>query len=698
MFQRLTVALLLVLIVSIDSAVAADDPSPQIYLPYLQFGEGGTISVERRMEILDSIRTLAIATQSAALEVDPDALLPFLRSIPELTQVEQSDASISGRFSDGRSFVIPLLAPYDDTARPFPLPFDDERITQQRAGTVDPTLKTQRSRKPASSAARNRHAANDTLLELPAGKRAFLEAAPHCFQQNLERIGRWLTEKNYEVTIGSADIPTLKNLGELGLFHFGAHGGLALSAHGVDRYALSTATRMNSENDRLYQIDIVSDRLTYMLAWFDSPSATDPMGCGLEWNYAITEEFVEEYLSFSANSLVWLDASLGAADSAGSLRLALYGKGATLIASWTDRMLARVATTANNYSYAFLTGTSDIPINPAFRPFDVNNIHQYLMAEGLDTSIYCDAPISAGEPCPLESEYRAILLFMPAADQDQHFGLLAPTIKTVRTYSGELDEGEAPITLEVNGLFGSVEGQVLVNDVELELLQWTPEQILAAIPANGAASAGLVTVVVDGHASNPVPLTEWRGRFRWEHDLTGELWPEFITEYDCDLHFRADFHNYRETLTETAITPPLVEIVDTENSQCSWSMSGETTDVDGSRHLLTGNGVMRWRPLWDPPEDTLHFDGGLFPQERQIQAQISGIAYGRYRVFNEAGEVTTDTFQPIGTTHVLTLELDGNWNIIGETERSFYPWGGIEHLVWWSDIEANFAPFTEPAR
>lgn len=83
------------------------------------------------------------------------------------------------------------------------------------------------------------------------------------------------------------------------------------------------------------------------------------------------------------------------------------------------------------------------------------------------------------------------------------------TMTTVETPTGA--------TLVVNGTFPSTSGKGQIVDASGTYLltpsAWSKAQIQFSLPPGGNGAAGLVTVFSDeGVASNPVPLTEWKGQ------------------------------------------------------------------------------------------------------------------------------------------------------------------------------------------
>jgi len=134
--------------------------------------------------------------------------------------------------------------------------------------------------------------------------------------------------------------------------------------------------------------------------------------------------------------------------------------------------------------------------------------------------------------------------------------------------------------LGVFGEFGWEQGKVFVGGQEVAVKQWGYWGITCDLPPD---VAGDVYVEVNGRKSNVVPLTEWKGQFRYtykscrcENILDCHYYP-VEWKLICDFRFRQDIQSFG------AMESPL-STQGAADSKCRWDLSGDpkcSTDCVG---------------------------------------------------------------------------------------------------------------------
>lgn len=220
--------------------------------------------------------------------------------------------------------------------------------------------------------------------------------------------------------------------------------------------------------------------------------------------------------------------------------------------------------------------------------------------------------------------------------------------------------------------------------------------IQAELPPRGPGAAGDIVVKVRNHPSNGAPLTEWRGQVRWREQYDQALGAGPYAEVTCDLHLRANFHPWRERFGDAVVWPPLADVVEGQDSRCTWQMSGESSYVEPStgvvvRGVLSGSGEFTWRPPSAGPGPYLGFSGSIAPQgaERGIGFSAIGLVSGQWTVYRNGVLTSTSPHRLLGTGPV-RLPLDGRFNIQAGSSTFAFPQGPV--TTTWGAIPARFAP------
>src|SRR5262249_13805167 len=144
----------------------------------------------------------------------------------------------------------------------------------------------------------------------------------------------------YTGTSEEATLAALRTVSGEGVFYIRAHGGRGSIHHDnstQDVYALWTASEVldPEEEDKSPRLsdDLLLQRVVYMLFRNDFWSQQIRLDFLKARHYGITGEFISKYMSFSDDSLVYVDACNGASDP--SFRTSF--KNASVFVGWNER-------------------------------------------------------------------------------------------------------------------------------------------------------------------------------------------------------------------------------------------------------------------------------------------------------------------------------------------------------------------------
>lgn len=540
---------------------------------------GSGLTPEQRMAALDDVEAVIASRPGTDFDADTQALVAFLQSRAEFTAVGTSDdGTIWARFADGTLVFIVHSAPADEgpgkamdyllsapdrlhPRRDLPAPARTSLTFSAGTGTV-PT---------------------SPRFRLLNGVGSFFGGSdPRGAVQGM------LTQKGYTGTSGAATLAALRGVSGDGIFYFRTHGGAAFRQLGLDEdlYAMWTASPAldpaDEKNDPQLVDDLKNKRIGYML--FRNTRWTQ----GLPFipedrHYGITHRFIEHYMSFGQNSLVYLDACDGGHWP--FVRDAFKKKGASVFVGWNERALFSAMGRTAQFVFDRLLGANTFnPESPPQRPFNYIVLPDDPKFGNGKTYGYSVGTDRAGGPILAE------LGFYPVQGD---FGFLAPSIKRM-----EVDEVKQELT--IHGLFGQDPGtdkKVTVGGAQTGVKQWKEEEIVVDLPPS---LAGNVIVAVRDHESNPAPLTEWKGVFHYTADVSAVAFLPANTlqqEVACsNVHIRADVHDYREKPGAPPISPPdPIPFVAARDSRCDWQFSGSGTNTDGVTGTLSGGGLLPWQ-------------------------------------------------------------------------------------------------------
>ncbi|MCC6194112.1 MAG: hypothetical protein IT518_06540 [Burkholderiales bacterium] len=368
--------------------------------------------------------------------------------------------------------------------------------------------------------------------ELPFSTKARLL---HSFGTNFEGQGPidemrgYLTGKGWTVRAGAegdAHVGTLKGVGGDGYFYINTHGGRGRVDDPKEPegkiYSIQSSTLVDADYERVFDADLTALRLVHFTARNGGTITVAGIPITGDWDtrYAITYRFVERYMSFANESVVYINACYSSRDAA--FVNAFLGKGAGVYLGWAETVSAASAYQSAPYFVDRMLGANQHPTQetPPQRAFPYDAVLQDMGKRGLATDQATGAQ--------LQATAKAGLLFPP---------IFAPSIRYVAV-------DEMAQTLTLTGEFGQERPKVTVGGTEVAVNSWSATEIETTLPLTGPASSGDVVVTVRDVKSNARQLTEWSIPLKYQWTNAGD-----VTGWKFDgtgtLRLRADVGGYR---------------------------------------------------------------------------------------------------------------------------------------------------------
>jgi len=559
------------------------------------YGDAPEIPIEQRMTTLEEVTNFLNTLPVVDRDTDNQVVADYLASRPEFSVSGISpDGTVWAEFTDGRDFYFFNNSPIDPGTE---------------AGTDQGYYSDPPSSFHSASAILtgfreeiNRGVSAQTILqsgfvELPNTNQVrMMNALGAWYDEWVDKpfgdINNMLQEHGYNFVDSEPTIDNLKKVNGDGIFIFSTHGGEVKDS----QYGLWTSTPTNSFNDTKYVNDLSVGRVAYAIAKHDKnikydPEREDPNSeyCQSEEgacekpymyasHYAITGDFVKEYMSFGGNTLVVINACTSHSES---IRNAFLGKkNVSVYAGWTNEVQADFSINTLALFIDRLLGVNkELPKeNPEVRPFDAVTVQKYMEEKGK----YQDPWKGATFEVSTSGSTSLILV---------------PSIQFMEVHE-DSDE------LFIFGMFGTDEGEVLINKTKAKVVNWKSDVVVVKLKEEGSGSAGDTIVKVGDRESNTVPLTEWRGKIHYEADYIS-LAPNLKMEIEMDIHLRADVHAARENPWE-APQDRTIKLSLVDDSEANFKAYGSST-VGGAKFELTGSGSIP--TLNDQPNhEKAHFD------------------------------------------------------------------------------------------
>ena len=546
-------------------------------------GGGGSITdAQRAVALSEAAGYFAALKASLSRAEAADQMAQYLRGRSEFEAADTTaDGNVWGRFTDGRLAIF-LNNTLVGTGNPVPVERAPLRPCRQ-----SPNAGGYPSNIPGSPV---------VWISIPLGSG---------FAQNGVSVSDLTSMRGY-TPVWRSEVEDLKDVHDVGILFvdgLGDHAELR-GAAATPEYAVCTATAVEPAKEALYAADLAGHRLLYMFAATDTLSGADKTG----WYYAFTAQFVQEYMSFSANSLAFVATSGAASDP--TFTNAFLARGASAFAGFTGPVEPASSQRAVSVFFDRTTGDnqSDPKESPPQRAFDWQRVLTWMQSNQYD---YGD---EAGTS-------RLVVLTQGSGNT---CGPLAPSIAMM--YADPAQE-----KLYLWGIFGDnpgSKGQVTINgSTAMPVLDWGydgaagMDRITCQIATEGPDSYGDVQVVVGGITSNIRQLSRYKGEFTLTEDTgDGRKYQIFLT-----LQFRVDLLTYR---TEPGGQPTY----DTDNlvnadmaSTGDYQCNGSTEGGDGSRLDWSGQGIGLHNNI-DGASDPKGFIAGAWfdPQNLKMQVYVSG--------------------------------------------------------------------------
>jgi hypothetical protein len=645
---------------------------------------GNDLPPEQRMEILTSISDFH---DSLPADGDPEegkqALIEYLRSLSEIKSAGLTqEGNIWGQFIDGR--VLKLIE-----ATPFP----PEELILSNSNSPIPD--------PSSPHFANIHLSTNTYLtnyslfdqseisdiqmnnagysNLPESSKALvMSSLPQRMGGEWDLVRAYLELVNYDI---GATIPSVDNLkmqvNDVGVFYFATHGmkadfvddkGIIIPKPSIEdpeakrAYAgFLTSTPMNTENDKAYADDLDNKRLTYA-ATYDTlgrgivgieryKPGKEPTGRELVWVYAITEKFIEKYMSFSENSFVYVSACHSYQDI---LVQAFVKKNATVYAGWTSYTYGREAILVPTYVFQLLLGVEGHleaaeKTKHHYRSFDQVAIWDFLRKRGMDRI----------------EKYDSSLKFYGNKKV-----ILAPSIKW-------MDVSEIEKELHLIGAFGEVPGKVIIDDVEIPLVgAWHPDKLIVELPPIDSSNGyGEVSVVVSEHEGNPVDLTRWIGELSYTVEPL-EIWaPGLQQKVVVEFMIRADVHPYREKPEDDPEYRDIVPFTIQDDLSGHWEFSGRGTNSACTDIELNGEGDLSVELEETGSQSYFGIWGDIYPEQKKLDVRLQLMvlpgAGGTMTTINTCGggEHTLPQMLIIFDNLIQSIEMDMDQDFVIQEDK-----------------------------
>lgn len=535
---------------------------------------GSTTTPQQRMAALDAVELIVSALPRQSFDANTKLLVDYLKVLPPFVDAGSSaDGTVWATFKGGQMMFIVNGGPPDGPQVPAAAQKFGGRATTapRESSALIPSTVDSPAATPSSS-----QASSGTV---PKSERFHLFNALGSYYSGSDPrsdIRAMLTANGYTGTSEDATLSALRSVSGDGIFYLRAHGGSGSYKSDVstqDVYALWTASEAidasEEMNDAKLTVDLATHRVVYMLFRNDRWSVALPAIVEKNRHYGITDSFINHYMSFSENSLIYIDAC----ESANHPNLRAAFKNASVFAGWNERAAISVLGLSARYVFDRLLGANVFaPEVPKQRPFEFDALPSDPKFGKGKSFGYSTWTTASG------SVIAAELLFMKMGGD---FGILAPSISALQVQD-VTDE------LLIHGYFGPDPGadgrdsKVTISDggsgdVGLAISSWTPTLITTDLPKIGAGSAGNVVVTLHGHKSNTRQVLAWQGTLKYSLQEVGSLSQRF----ELDVRVRSDPHEIRNRIADTPGPNLFKAFTTNEAFEARYSASGSYSTPSG---------------------------------------------------------------------------------------------------------------------
>jgi hypothetical protein len=549
--------------------------------PSLQQTQPPSVQEQQRAAALKGVEEELSSVSKLNISGGNASILAYLHTRPEFSAsgIADTGGSVWARFTDGRLLIIANNRPaVDDTASP---------LTK-----ISPSLQM---------------IAGVPADNVPLSKNArVINAMGTAFLDPTSVLNTILSANGYLVNPQTGTVDDLMRVSGDGIFYFNSHGGYGESRTGTPMLGIWTATPRTPLQDSLYALLLDVYDLCYVTA---KNNQIRPDSISVDTHYGITGQFVRDYMKFSKDCLIYIDACRCFDSRLMDPFIEKTDNSSGTYISWSNYVDDHKAYKVMKFVFDRLLGANyqNIPWteSPPQRPFDIFSVWMDMESRTPPVNMYADHSV-AGNPQVAHLQYRR--------SNTSQFSLLAPSITFL-----EVDETAS--TLYVNGIFGSDQGQVTVDGVPAGISMWSDAMISCTIPKSGAGSAGDVIVSVRGHNSNAVQLTAWTGTVSFNQPSVGSLG----TSYIFHLHFRTDVHTFRTKPHETPLIPSQAGSRYMEDTYGEFTIGGTAT-----QECTDGPCTYTYTETWHGSQITLGAISGN---------TLGGGYYGNVVIMPQTGEV-----------------------------------------------------------
>jgi hypothetical protein len=597
---------------------------------------GGSISDAARRASLDTLSVVFDRLPGVDPAADRQTRPEF-----EAAGMSPDGGNVWARFVDGR------LALFVNNRKPGSLP-SGRVIGGKIHDQIDRLSKTFDAF-PSSSSAR---IVNSMGTAFPGSKRA------------VDSIRTWCKLAGYSLpTPDDGTIENLKKMNGDGIFYWSSHGGTGVSRDGLFRssvFAMWTSDAYTAANEAKYRADLDSGYIFYMHAANDLKPGG---GVYNDWHYCVTMYFIEKYMSFGQNSLVFFDAC-GSGGLPADWKPFLKNAGFYL--GWSLPVTDDDSDVAARFFFDRALGMNrnNPKESPPQRPFFIGDVLTDLSRRGLDKS----------------GSSRLVHPFEPVLTT---LRLLAPTVGYT---SGPSDVSSN--SYSIGGDFADnpgADGEALLNGKPLSITKWTKGEVTVQKPESG----GDLVVSVRKVRSNTVRLTEWHGTLDYAYTGQGSLKQHIV----INVGFLADVHSYRPNIFASSMYMPIAglgrSVMWLKTTTCSYECSGEYRDNSGVlQETWQGSGTL---PMVDLGSTATGFSGYAMIDSAGTSSPLTLIVNGTFtRTTKDRGSIEQ------------ALNLTTSSIVLKHSMPDFVMKAGSASLsggtMTWKDMTATYPPDPKAAQ
>lgn len=594
-------------------------------------------------------------------------LLAWLKTRPEYEDSGIAPiGNVWARFTDGRLVMVPFPAPQTRGSEPGP----------------------------ANPPAKNPPGKNGNFsvrFTIPASRQArLLEPFRGSLKSPIDgHLVPWLKGAGYAPSTGDASVDSLRTVKGDGIFYIDTHGLTGVERGDKQVFGMVSGVSVYPDDpaaQAIWEEDWKEGRLAYTAGQYGTN------------RYFVSHKFVKHYMSFADGAFVFINACSSEVEP--TFRQAFFDKGAAVFAGWTASVMDPTANIVAKFYFDRLLGRNQfhcgdpfglskgpsIPLeSPKQRPFDFASLFHDMQTRGFDA----DQFLAGGPPCHFRVHWSDKVIPPHTA--------LCPSLISVYLIPHDTEE-----ELALTGQFGQGTPQVTVGGVPVKFKRWEAKakedgmgMVVCSLPPG---SAGDVVLTMDGRVSNPVPLTQWRVRFRFTQERINVTPPLKVTG-TIDLHFRQDIHSFR-VVPHEAVRTNSAQMLASLDSLVHWEFSGKGNFKDSPNVRVEWKGAGKMvrkeaRTLGKDRPGVFDVIGHLDPQKKTFHVDS-------FHVMANKGGTETQTFDGQTRTspcpfsvHVcdLKIALDDKFGIL----KGKHVWSDdyIKTTLEWDAAPATHGPTKE---